>query len=59
MRRMIWLTQDNTNILVNPAYITTVFEARGGGSHIYLVGEDDALEVDESPKEIDRLISLG
>ena len=47
-------------VLVNPDQIQAVFsvDEDGVGSYIYLTGEEDALMVDETVEDIDRLIAL-
>ena len=48
-------------VLVNPGQIQAVFsvDEDGVGSYIYLTGEEDALMVDETVEDIDRLIALS
>lgn len=48
-------------VLVNPDQIQAVFsvDEDGVGSYIYLTGEEDALMVDETVEDIDRLIALS
>lgn len=59
MRRMIWLHQEDEGVLVNPDHIEAVYKRKAGGSHVFFNGEDDPMDVNEGPEEIDRLISLG
>ena len=48
-------------VLVNPDQIQAVFsvDEDGVGSYIYLTGEEDALMVDETVEDIDRLVALS
>lgn len=48
-------------VLINPDQIQAVFsvDEDGVGSYIYLTGEEDALMVDETVEDIDRLIALS
>ncbi len=48
-------------VLVNPDQIQAVFsvDEDGVGSYIYLTGEEDALMVDETVDDIDRLVALS
>ena len=48
-------------VLVNPDQIQAVFsiDEDGIGSCIYLTGEEDALMVDETVEDIDRLVALS
>lgn len=48
-------------VLINPDQIQAVFsiDEDGVGSYIYLTGEEDALMVDETVEDIDRLVALS
>ena len=48
-------------VLINPDQIQAVFsvDEDGVGSYIYLTGEEDALMVDETVDDIDRLVALS
>ena len=48
-------------VLVSPDQIQAVFsvDEDGVGSYIYLTGEEDALMVDETVEDIDRLVALS
>ena len=48
-------------VLINPDRIQAVFsvDEDGVGSYIYLTGEEDALMVDETVDDIDRLVALS
>ena len=48
-------------VLINPDQIQAVFsvDEDGVGSYIYLTGEEDALIVDETVDDIDRLVALS
>lgn len=48
-------------VLINPDQIQAVFSVDddGVGSYIYLTGEEDALMVDETVEDIDRLVALS
>ena len=48
-------------VLVNPDQIQAVLsiDEDGIGSYIYLTGEEDALMVDETVEDIDRLVALS
>ena len=48
-------------MLINPDQIQAVFsvDEDGVGSYIYLTGEEDALMVDETVEDIDRLVALS
>ena len=70
MKKMIWLHQSGKArflqggsgfVLINPDQIQAVFsvDEDGVGSYIYLTGEEDALMVDETVEDIDRLVALS
>ena len=48
-------------VLINPDQIQAVFsvDEDGVGSYIYLTGKEDALMVDETVEDIDRLVALS
>ena len=48
-------------VLINPDQIQAVIsvDEDGVGSYIYLTGEEDALMVDETVDDIDRLVALS
>lgn len=48
-------------VLINPDQIQAVFsvDEDGVGSYIYPTGEEDALMVDETVEDIDRLVALS
>ena len=59
--RMLRLHHYGAEILVNPAYIETVFPStsEGIGAYVYVSGEEGPLHIDEDLETIDRKIALS